>query len=333
MQQLIEQFPQQLHHALQIAQQSHLRFEPQSIHHIIVSGLGGSGIGGNILQSFAQEWLEQPVLVNKTYTLPHFVGKHSLVVASSFSGNTEETLFALQQAIDKQATIVCITAGGKLLELARQHNLDYIQIPQQAPCPRAFVGYSLVQMLHLLHHFNPEFDLVHEVQRACQQLETYQPEIQQEAKRIAKFFHTYLPIAYADERWQAALLRLQQQINENAKQLCHTHVLPEMNHNELVGWGLPTTAYQQMAVLLLRSSLDHPRIQARMNICKPILAQKAARLTEVSLHGTTFFEQMTYALHLFDWVSYYLAQYNQVDPFPVDIIQYLKDQLAQYENP
>ncbi|GIV38640.1 MAG: bifunctional phosphoglucose/phosphomannose isomerase [Thermonema sp.] len=329
---LIEGFSGQLQNALRIAKEARFSFNPSSIQHIVVTGLGGSGIGGNLLQFFAQDLLAVPVLVNKTYNLPAFVGPHSLVIASSFSGNTEETLHALQEAIERKAQVLCITSGGQLLEIAKAKGFDYIQIPQEAPCPRAFLGYSLVQLMAVLKHFVPAFDLEHEVLHVCQQLENYRTQIQAEAHRLAKLFHKRLPVVYADERWYPAILRLQQQINENAKQLCHINVLPEMNHNELVGWGLDKTHYQNIAVLLLRSNLDHPRVKIRMDICKPVFAEKAAQVYELSTHGKSYFEQMLYVIHLFDWASFYLAELNGVDAFPVDIINHLKSSLANYEN-
>ncbi|WP_038029368.1 bifunctional phosphoglucose/phosphomannose isomerase [Thermonema rossianum] len=332
MKELIEGFSSQLQKALEIARTARFSFKAESIRQIVVTGLGGSGIGGNLLQFFAQDMLPVPVVVNKTYSLPAFVGPHTLVIASSFSGNTEETLYALQEAIERKAQVLCITSGGQLLEIAKAKGFDYIQIPQEAPCPRAFLGYSLVQLMAVLKHFVPAFDLEHEVLHVCQQLENYRTQIQAEAHRLAKLFHKRLPVVYADERWYPAILRLQQQINENAKQLCHVNVFPEMNHNELVGWGLDKAHYQNIAVLLLRSNLDHPRVKIRMDICKPIFAEKAAQVYELSTHGQSYFEQMLYVIHLFDWASFYLAGLNGVDAFPVDIINHLKSSLANYEN-
>ncbi|NIK72813.1 glucose/mannose-6-phosphate isomerase [Thermonema lapsum] len=329
---LIEGFASQLQKALAIAQKVNFSFKPDSIQQIVVTGLGGSGIGGNLLQFFAQDILQVPVLVNKTYNLPTFVNKQTLVIASSFSGDTEETLYALQEAIERQAQILCITSGGKLLNIAKEKGFDYIQIPQESPCPRAFLGYSLIQLMAVLKHFAPNFDLEHEVLHVCRQLELYRTQIQEEAQQLAKLFHKRLPIVYADERWYPAILRLQQQINENAKQLCHVNVFPEMNHNELVGWGLDKAQYRNIAVLMLRSNLDHPRVKIRMDICKPIFAQKAAQVYEVSTHGQSYFEQMLYVIHLFDWASFYLAELNGVDAFPVDVINYLKSSLAKYES-
>ncbi|HAI75071.1 MAG TPA: bifunctional phosphoglucose/phosphomannose isomerase [Microscillaceae bacterium] len=329
-QQLIEGFIQQMEKAIDLGKNQRLKHKPQDVRQLVVSGLGGSGIGANIAESILQQELSIPFIIVKTYQIPQFVDAHTLFVASSFSGNTEETLAAFQQAQQRQAQIACISAGGELLQQAEKNGYDFVQLPNEAPCPRAFLGYSLINLLYLLKNYgfiSNAFEA--QLQEAVALLKTQKQHIHQEAKEIANAFYQKLPIVYADSPWLPIITRLQQQVNENAKQLCHTHVFPEMNHNELVGWGLSPELYAKTCILMVRSNLDHPRTRLRFDICKPIFAEKAQQVIEAIPQGENFLTQCFYLIHLFDWVSWYLSELNQVDAFEVQVINNLKSALAK----
>lgn len=330
MQKLIEGFGTQVQKAIQIGQAQALQMPSVELRNVVVAGLGGSGIGATLVSSLLADTLKLPFYITKSYDIPAFVNEHTLFIASSFSGGTEETLSALDSALQRGAHINCISSGGRILDIARQKGLNAVQIPNEAPCPRAFLGYSFVQILYVLHHhglIDKSFE--QQLQASVKRLDESLPEIQQEAKALAALFQGKIPIIYADHKWEAVIVRLQQQINENAKQLCHVNVFPEMNHNELVGWQLPESYYAQTAVLMLRSNYDHPRVSLRMDICKPIFEAKTRALRVLSPQGSSFLEQSLYLIHLFDWTSLYLAELNGVDAFPVDIIFHLKDELAK----
>lgn len=330
MQSLIEGFRMQLQKAQQIGQNLTFTTAAQPIQNVVIAGLGGSGIGGNLVEAFMASGLKVPVTVTKTYTVPGFVGNNTLFIACSFSGNTEETLQALDVAEARGAKVFCVTSGGTLLERAKTSGHDFAQIPNEAPCPRAFLGYSLTQLLYVFKGYglsDTEFEAAYT--ETLELLEAEATFIQTTAKALADGLYGYLPVVYSDTHFGAVTTRFQQQVNENSKQLCHTHVFPEMNHNELVGWESGDVVRAKVVVLMIRSSLDHERVKIRMDICKAIFEEKAAKVIELAPKGNSLIAQSYYLIHLLDWVSFYLAEKNGVDPFQVNIIMHLKGELAK----
>ena len=330
MQSLIEGFRNQLQKAQEIGKGLTFTAPAQPIQNVVIAGLGGSGIGGNLVEALMASGLKVPVTVSKTYTVPNFISANTLFIACSFSGNTEETLQALEVVQSKGAKVFCVTSGGKLLEFAQSNGYDYAQIPNEAPCPRAFLGYSLTQLLYAFKGYglsDTEFETAYT--ETLQLLDTDMAGIQAKAKDLAEAFYNHLPVVYADTHFGGVITRFQQQVNENSKQLCHAHVFPEMNHNELVGWESGDTIREKAAVLLIRSGLDHERVKIRMDICKPIFEERAAKVLELHAKGESLITQSYYLIHLLDWVSFYLAEKNGVDPFQVNIIMHLKGELAK----
>ncbi|NJL14535.1 MAG: hypothetical protein HC913_17045 [Microscillaceae bacterium] len=192
------------------------------------------------------------------------------------------------------------------------------------------MGYSLVQLLHILPLYGlTDAHLGDDLEAAQQLLAQNQTAIQAQAEALALSLVNKLPIVYGDTKIGPVLVRLQQQINENAKQLCHINLFPEMNHNELVGWGLSAEHYQNTVIWMVETSFDHPRVRTRMEICQPIFAAKTSALHLIRPEGQSLTEQVLYLIHLFDWVSYYLAGQNQVDAFEIDVINFLKNELAK----
>ena len=222
----------------------------QVIHNVCISGLGGSGIGGTIVSQLTAGDTKVPVVVNKDYNIPTFVGENTLFVASSYSGNTEETLAALAKAEEAGATIACITSGGKVLEIATSKGYNHIQIPGGLP-PRAAFGYSSVQLFKLLAHYEIiPASYVDQLENVPNHLTSLKEEIKSIAADLTdKFFGKY-PIIYSDAGIEGVCVRFRQQINENSKMLCWHHALPEMNHNELVGWA---PDYPNSAVVVFRN--------------------------------------------------------------------------------
>ncbi len=328
---LIIGFPNQLEKAVEIGKKIKKITPLNEIRNVVIAGLGGSGIGANIVENWLQSRIKVPISISKTYTIPNFVNEHTLLIACSFSGGTEETLSALAQAQTQKAQIFAITAGEKLVEKAKQDNFGFVQIPNEAPCPRAFLGYSLIQLLYtfLAHDLIDNF-FETDVENSIKKIKLYLPDMQDVAKRLAKSAFQHHLLAYADGQWGAVLVRMQQQINENSKQLAHINIMPEMNHNELVGWGLAKETYQKHTVWLVRSELDMARVAKRMDICKPIFEEKANKVIEIKPKGNTLIEQSIYLIYLFDWVSWYLSELNQVDAFEIDVINHLKNELAKF---
>lgn len=322
---LIEGFTKQLEEALAIAGAAVLT-PKKGIQNIVVTGLGGSGISGTILSELVQNECPVPIIVNKDYFLPEFVNSHSLVVVSSYSGNTEETLSAMKQAIAKQAQIVCITSGGEVKNLASRHQYDTIVIPGGNP-PRSCIGYSMVQLLKVLQ-FNGfvKTDFLAEVTSSITLLNSESAAIQTESKRIAKLLFGNIPVIYSLGSCEGTTVRFRQQINENSKMLCWHHTLPEMNHNELVGW---TERNESLAVITFRTSFDYERTIRRYDICRPLFERYSSSVTDIVAKGNTRLEQYFYLIHLGDFISVDLADLKKVDAVEVNVINQLKDELAK----
>lgn len=330
MKELIQGFSAQLHESLTIARSAKLSPASGTITNVVIAGMGGSGIGGTLIKALTNDEITVPVDVSKSYDVPSYISSSTLFIACSFSGNTEETLSAAEKAKAKGARIVAITSGGKMAAFAQAGGYDVISIPGRSNSPRASIGYSFVQIFHILHHFGliPD-NHFSEVEASAALLDAESATIHEEAKRLTAYFKNRLPILYGDSKMEAVLIRAQQQIAENSKQLSHVNVFPEMNHNELVGWKYPDSVFNHAATLLVRTSFDHPRTTIRLNVCSDIFKKVAGDVQELQAKGKTLIEQSIYTINVLDWVSFYLAEENQVDPFPVDVINYLKDELAK----
>lgn len=321
---LIQDFPRQLEEAMTLGQQASLTPVKQPLHHVVVAGMGGSGIGGTLLKQWVADQLSVPLTINQDYTLPAYVSQHTLLILASYSGNTEETLEALQEGLRRQAKIVCITTGGALQALAEQHGLDHILLPPGRP-PRACLGYAVVPQLFVLHfHQLITEGFVNSLEAAIQLLKATQDVTQAEAQRIAQQLHGKLPVIYTTAAYEAIAIRWRQQFNENSKQLCWHHVIPEMNHNELAAWQ----GHQQgLAVLMLVGDTPHPRTARQQHLIQPLIQAKANTYLSLHAQGLTPLAQSLYLIHLGDWVSYYLALEKDVDPMAIAMIDQLKGQL------
>jgi glucose/mannose-6-phosphate isomerase len=326
MDKLIASFPQQLKEAVEIGEKIKLNVAQKPIHNIVVVGLGGSGIGAEFVIEFSAAYRKIPMLTCKGYTIPEFVNENSIVICSSFSGNTEETLSGYEQAKEKGAKIICIASGGKLIELAMNDGYDYILLPGAGSPPRANLAFSMTQLIYLLHFYGqiPETALS-DLKKSIELVEAEQKHIKMKAERMAKFMAGKFPVIYTTDRMGAVAIRLRQQLNENSKLLCSHHIIPEMNHNELVGWRKQPTDF---AVVIFRSKDDHPQNHARIEINKEIIGHYTDTLIEVFAKGESLIEQALYCVHLSDWLSWELAQLRQVDATEVKVIDFLKSELS-----
>lgn len=326
MKQLIEGFTNQLKEALIIGQSYRFKSAKKDFSNVILTGLGGSGIGGSIVQNYVFDKMKVPFIVNKDYFLPAFVSKDSLVIVSSYSGNTEETVAALKTALKVKATIVCITSGGEIATIATRKNVDCILMPAGMP-PRSCVGYSMVQVLFTLAHFGLiKNDFIANVKASIKLLDTDKKDIQKKAKAVAQKVNGKLPIIYTAADYEGLAIRIRQQINENAKMLGWHGAIPEMNHNELVGWK---DKDPNKVVLLLRNDTDYERVQTRMEINKKIIKKYTPNIIELYSKGKSYWERIFYFIHLTDWLSVYLADLHEVDANEVQVIDFLKGSLAK----
>jgi len=325
MKKLVQDFPIQLQEALIIGKNHKFITPVSTFSNIVVTGLGGSGIGGSIVQNFVFDKLNVPFVVNKDYFLPAFVNKHSLVIVCSYSGNTEETLMAMQQARKQKATIICITSGGKVAEFAKTKKLDCILVPAGMP-PRSCLGYSMVQLLWVLYHFqliNNSFQ--REIKAAIKKMVAKELETQKESLAIAKKMMGKTPIVYSASTIEGVAIRFRQQLNENSKLLAWHGAVPEMNHNELVGWRDNAT---DKVVVILRNKDDFDKVQLRIEIGKEIIKKYKPTILEIYSEGKTYWERIFHLIHITDWISVHLADLRELDATEVKVIDFLKKSLG-----
>ena len=327
MDQLISRFMEQLEEAVEIGRNLSLKPIDRDTTNIYVAGLGGSGIGADFVSSFIQQECKVPFIVKKGYSVPAFVGSNTLAIASSYSGNTEETLISYDQMKNSGAQIICIASGGKLIEKATQDSFDYIKLPSHWPSPRACLGYSLTVQLFILHQLGFISEQpIKDLKSSIELLRKESADIKLKAEAIAGRLHKHIPVIYIEDRMEPVAVRLRQQINENSKALCWHHVVPEMNHNELVGWREKN---ESLVVLYLRNDDDFERNKVRMEINKGIIGKYVHDIIDVHSKGNNMIERSLYLVHLGDWISWYLSQLRGMDALEVNVIDYLKGELAK----
>jgi glucose/mannose-6-phosphate isomerase len=328
----IEGFTRQLADALKIGQSLDLERPGSDIRNIVIAGMGGSGIGANLVESLTFGRIPIPITVCKSYNIPQFVSPHTLFIGCSYSGNTEETVAALHKALLKRAQVLGIASGGKLLDICKEYNLYYIQLPAGSESPRAMLAYNLIALLYVLYHTNLiGAAFTKETENAIEFLDRGEKGIQNEAELIARKLKGKLPVIYCDNRLFAMALRFQQQLNENAKQMAHVNTFPEMNHNELAGWQFPENLMPMLQPIYMYSDHDHERVEKRMEICREVFEKKSNPIIDIIGEGASLLEQYFYLIHLTDWVSYYLAKENGVEPDQNESVVFLKSELNKHK--
>ncbi|MEA2037243.1 MAG: bifunctional phosphoglucose/phosphomannose isomerase [Nanoarchaeota archaeon] len=312
---VIDSFPEQCKDALTLPKGITVKGEITSI---VVCGMGGSAIGGDLLKIYASD-TKLPVFVVRDYKVPNFVDEYTLVFVVSYSGNTEETLAAFHDAKSKGANIVAITSGGKLAQECER----VIKIPSGLQ-PRASVGYLFFPMLGTLYNSNL-VDVKNDDLNEMLILLKDNAKIKEQAEELARKIEGKAPVIYSSEQLNAAAYRWQTQINENAKYPAFHSAFSEMNHNEINAFrGMDRSRF---IAILLRDEKDDARIRKRMDVCKEIMEKNVA-VEEVHVKGNSLLARMFSTMYLGDYTSYYLALRERVDPSPVEVIEWLKKQLA-----
>lgn len=329
MKHLISNFTKQLKSALELSNRLQLTDFKTELRNVVICGMGGSGISGNIVAEAVASEIKIPIIVNKDYFLPNYINTKSLVIISSYSGDTEETLLALNEAIEKEAKIVCITSGGKLADIASRKKLDTILIPKGMP-PRAAISYSIVQILNILNiNYIISSDYKNKINAAIKLLDNEENNIIKDAKETAYLISGKYPIIYSSAKTESVALRLKQQLNENSKILCSHNVFPELNHNELQGWKEKN---KNIAVIILRDKNEYNRTAKRINISSEIIGLYDATIREIYAKGNSILEKMLYLIHWGDWLSVCLAEIKGIDTLDISVITYLKSELAKIEE-
>ncbi|HLJ84695.1 MAG TPA: bifunctional phosphoglucose/phosphomannose isomerase [Candidatus Eremiobacteraceae bacterium] len=308
---------------------------------VVIAGLGGSAIGGDLLRAVFEPVLKCPVVVVRDYDLPGFVGPDTLVVASSNSGNTEETLSAYGQARKAGASILAATTGGKLDSLTEADGVPCIALPVTGLQPRAAVGYSFVPLVVAFSRVGLLPDSVlGDIDEAVTVLGTVRtecgPDIPVEsnlAKCLANAWLGKIPFIYGSQGERGVVAyRWKTQISENAKALAVANVFPELNHNETVGWSGThgqAEVEKHLTVTLLRDSTEPSHIVRRVELTKELLADRHVHIDEVWAKGKSALARMFSLVYVGDFASCYLALAYGEDPTPVAAIDWLKKQLAK----
>ncbi len=314
---IIHSLPQQIREGVQLGKDVKITGD---FSNIVVTGMGGSGIPGDLLKAVLRD-CKLPIIVNKDYSLPGFVNKNTLVFVISYSGNTEETVAAFKEAQKKRATIVVLTSGGKIREMARDAKAPMIIVPQGIP-PRNAVAYLLFPMMVILHNagitkLNPA-----EIKETIESLKN--SEFDSKAKELAGHLKGKIPIIYAGPQHEAVALRWKQEFNENSKVHAFYNVFSELDHNEI-------TAYQNAKdtfhIILLRDERENAQNRKRMDHLKQLVKDRKIPITEIMLKGLNPLVKIFTALYMGDLTSYYLAQNYGVDPIDTHIIEDLKKKL------
>ncbi|MEQ8579720.1 MAG: bifunctional phosphoglucose/phosphomannose isomerase [Balneola sp.] len=330
---LISSFPNHWNEVMKLTEDITLNIDSTKIRNICFSGMGGSAIGADLIRAYSLKSCPHPVQVNRHYEVPNYINEETLFIACSFSGNTEETLTALSSALEKGAQVIGVTSGGTLKKQAIEHEFDYIQIPGGMP-PRAALAYSFVplfrifQTLGFLDEPNSVLDDTYNLLRDG--VSKFTDVDDNDALALARELNESLPIIYSDALLMEPVnLRWRGQIEENSKMLVYGNLIPEMNHNEIVGWEHIAHLAGRLTVVMLKDQDDNSRVTKRMEIVKELVMDQALSVIEISTIGNSRLERMFSLVQLADWVSMYLALLNEIDPTPIAKIDILKSKLAE----
>lgn len=329
---LIERFPQMCTEAWDLG--SAVQVQVARPNAIVTMGMGGSGIGGDLLRAILFDEETAPVISVKEYRAPGFAGRGTLVFACSYSGNTEETLAAYDEARRRGATCVAVTSGGELLRLAKERGDAAVVVPSGLP-PRAALPYLFIPMLAvlgrsgLLRSYTGE---LHESTDVLTQIAASEHPNSEAgaAARIAQRLAGRIPVIYSATPFlEPAAERWKDQFNENSKTFAVWNTFPELNHNETVGWGLDEALARSIHVIILRDATESPRLAQRVAITKELAFARAGGLDEVRAQGQGKLARLLSAILMGDFVTWYLATLRGVDPTPVKVIDDLKRRLSE----
>ncbi len=329
----IKALPKQMEKALRF-DYSFTSMYQKSYSNIVISGLGGSSIGGAIVQSMAKHHAMIPIIINRNFEIPAFVDENTLFIAISYSGNTEETLTAMMKAERKNADIICITSGGRLADRAVEGDWGKVFLPSEL-APRAALGYLLSPIALIMERIGVIPQASASLNESIEILKQMALELGDEnnknnlAKEIAAKLYNSIPMVWGiDGVSEVAAIRWKAQINENAKCPAFYSALPELNHNEIVGLELPEELLQHLTIIILEDEYCFDRIQKLIEILKNILTNQKINFISVKSQGSSDLARLLSLCYLGDFVSLYLAAEYGVDPNPVKVIDYLKAQMA-----
>lgn len=303
---------------------------------ILILGMGGSAQGGGIVADLAKLTSPIPIVSLRDYDIPGWVDKNTLVITASYSGNTEETINGLSQAVKKTDKLITISTGGQIYSIGSQHKALHYQIHYGSQ-PRAALGYMFTAILAIFKKLNlveitdrDEQESVLLLRALRKKIDAEIPERNNNAKIFAQKLLGRIPIVYGSGILSEVARRYKGQFNENAKTISYFDILPELNHNSLVGLDFPDNLKQKLYFIILESKYDHERNKIRQKITAQILEQKRIPYETIMMQPSSNpLAEVLQTIYFGDYVSYYLSILNNIAPNPVEIIKFLKDKLAE----
>ncbi|MFP4368446.1 MAG: bifunctional phosphoglucose/phosphomannose isomerase [Candidatus Kapaibacterium sp.] len=334
MREVLINFPKQIEHALKIADDINIKKALPETDSIAVLGMGGSAIGGDLTRAYieAESGLKVPVYINRDYDIPAHFSKNTLFIASSYSGGTEETISGVNKALQLGARVICISSGGKLSDMAEERGLDLVKIPGGFQ-PRCALGYSFIAVLSIILKSGLASDeFVKDTKSAfddiqkmiSEKAQSYNSGSDRSAELIKDALLNKIPVIYSPASLEAVNLRWRGQFQENAKSLAFGSVLPEMNHNEINGWGMSREIMSNFLVIFLRDKDENTRVKTRFEAMKKIFADDNIQVLEIAGEGGKLLTRMFDLLYIADWASLLLAEAYGKDPIAIPVISKLK---------
>jgi glucose/mannose-6-phosphate isomerase len=321
------------HKAAQIAEK--IKVDYTNPDNIVVAGLGGSAIGGDLLKDWAKTQLAVPIEVSREYKLPAYANKKTLVFITSYSGDTEETLGSFLDALKRKCMIYCISSGGALLKYAEKYKVPYLQVPGGMP-PRAALPYMLVPLLVYMEKAGLVKGVKEELNEALSLLEKISEDNSPEkatnenfAKNLAQNIGETAPVVYGFGFYRSVAQRFKQQFNENSKSAAKWEYFPELDHNEIVGWEGRGEQCKWFSIIFIRDSDEPVEIESRIETTKQIMERAGLIMFDLEVQGKSPLAKMLSTIVVGDFVSVYLAVLRGLDPTPVKTINILKDTLKQ----
>ncbi len=334
---ILEAFAAQCREALAIADKTVIpaAYKKKEFRNIVFCGMGGSAIGADLIKDILRVELKIPMLVCRQYTLPAFINKASLVIISSYSGNTEETLSCFREALKRKSAVVVIASGGKLERLSKEHKLPFLKIHGDYP-PRCALGFSFFCGLEILGRLKLVRNMSKDISETTKILDDLGvlmvPAVKtghNEPKKIARMLANKFIVIYSSSEFSEAIsMRFREQLAENSKTFSSVNFIPELNHNEIEGWNKPASMLKNTAVIILEDCGESRKIRRRFDVTKKIIKPTGCEIITLVATGKSKMAKIFSLIYFCDWLSYYLAIMNNVDPYPVKKIEMLKKELA-----